>query len=157
MGLFSETLTQAILPADVIHPANYAANTYTTTGMDMSKGGRALYTLQVGVITGAATIDANLQSATNANFSDAANITNTNITQITSTNNSNTVVRIEVRSDQIAALTAGDKYCRLRVVLGTNAAFLAATGIVAPLYDKPAVTNTGLNTAVLTQNVVCNI
>lgn len=157
MSLFQQTLTQAVLPADIIHPANYAANTYTTTGMNMSKAGRALYTLQVGVITGAATIDANLQSATNANFSDAVNINATNITQITSTNNSNTCVRIEVRADQVIAQTAGDKYVRLRVVLGTNAAFLAATGVMAPLYNKPALTNTGLNTAVLIENTVCSI
>ncbi len=145
----TETMNQRMVPADKIDPANYAANTYTTGGIDMSRFRRAIWEVAVGVITGATTIDANLQSATNSNFSDAVNITGSNITQITSTNNSNTKFTVEVRADQIISQTAGDRYARLRVVTGTNAAFLSATGWGAEPVDLPIANNIGLNTAVL--------
>src|SRR6476620_4595087 len=118
MSLMVQTLNEGLLLGDQLAPANYSASTQTTTGMNLKYGARAQYTLQIGVITGAATIDANLQSATNANFSDAANITGSNITQITASSNSNTAVRLEVRADQMQQINQGDIYVRLRVVLG---------------------------------------
>lgn len=142
----TETMNQRMVPADKIDPANYAANTYTTGGIDMSRFKRAIWEIAVGVITGATTIDANIQCATNSNFSDAANISGSNITQITATNNSNTRVTVEVRADQ---LSAGDRYARLRIVSGTNAAFMSATGWGCEPHDNPIASNIGLNTTVL--------
>src|SRR5215475_4311459 len=111
---YTETGTQGIPPMDYILFTNAAAASYNSaTPIDMSKFKRAMYVLSVGTITGAATLDARLQSST-TNFGTAHNISATNITQITA---ANTIVTIEVRADQITGANAGDRYLRLNTTV----------------------------------------
>lgn len=157
--MMTEQMSQGLALADKIDPADYAANTYTSTGVDMGKGKRAMYEIQIGAITGAGTLDANLQSCALANFASGVhNITNSNITQITNAS-PNCRVTVEVRSDQVTQQNAGDIYVRLRVVTATNAVLFGATGWLGEGIQKPIANTTygaNLNTTLCPQRLVVN-
>ena len=138
--MYTEQLTQALSLADFIPPAN-TANSATpnySTGIDISKFKRVMYEIQIGAITGAGTVDAKLQSAAASNFASAHNITGSNITQVT---NANTRVTIEVRSDEVQQLNAGDRYVRLAVTIGANSVVFGATGWGGSAEHRPANAN----------------
>jgi hypothetical protein len=136
--MYTEQLTQALSVADKIDPSNAAAATYTSTGLDMQKFRRALYEIQIGAMAASSTLDANLQSCAQANFaSNVHNITSSNITQVPNTSN-NARVTIEVRDLQVATQNPGDRYVRLRVVIGTAAVYFGATGWGSEAPQKPA-------------------
>jgi hypothetical protein len=136
--MYTEQLTQALSVADKIDPSNAAAATYTSTGLDMQKFRRALYEIQIGAMAVSSTLDANLQSCAQANFASGVhNITSSNITQVPNTSN-NARVTLEVRDLQVATQNPGDRYVRLRVVIGTGAVYFGVTGWGSEAPQKPA-------------------
>ncbi len=150
--MMQETGAQGLALVDVLDPINAAANTYTSLGVDMSKFKRVMYEIQLGAATATGTtVDANLQSAAASNFASPHNITGSNITQITNFNNKR--ITVEVRSDQVHQLNNGDRYCRLRVVVGTNAVFLGATGWGIEPVHRPG-GQYDLNSTYVSQRVV---
>lgn len=159
--MMTEQLSQQLALADKIDPTAASADTYTSTGIDLSRAKRVMYEIQIGAITGAGTLDANLQSSSLANFaSDVADITNTNITQITNAS-PNCRVTIEVRSDQVEQQNSGHRYTRLQVITATNTVLFGATGWAGEGIQKPVsnlATNYGaqLNTTLVPQRLVCN-
>jgi hypothetical protein len=154
--MFQETLTQAIGPIDQIVPSNTvnSATPVTSTGIDMRLAKRCIYFIQIGAFTGAGTVDARLQSSAQANFNVAHNISTTNIVQVTNTG-PNTIVTLEVRSDEIMQANPGDRYCRLSVTIGANSVLFGAIGFGAEAPQSPG--NQNVNTTVVTQQVVATI
>ena len=51
--MYTEQMTQGLSLADQIFPANYAAATYNSNGLDMQKFHRALFVLEIGVMADA--------------------------------------------------------------------------------------------------------
>lgn len=141
--------------ADVYAPVANAAGTVTTTGIDLSKGKQAMYEIQIGAITGAATLDANLQSAALSNFQTPHNVTNSNIAQITNAS-PNCRVTLEVNADQIQQQNAGDRYVRLRVVTAVNTIVYGATGWLLEGGQQPMNTVADLNTTLVPQRLAVN-
>ena len=155
--MYTEQMTQGLWVADQIVPSNASnsANAYTSGGIDMSKVKRAIYYIQVGAITGAGTVDAKLQTSANANFNVVHNLNGSNgaITQLTNAS-PNTIVSLEVRSDQVEYLNPGDRYLRLAVTIGANSVIYGALGLGGEAIQKPASQYT--NTTTVPQQVVVN-
>lgn len=154
---FTEQVTQSTAPIDFIPPTNAgAASINSTPGIDMSKFKRAIYFIQNGLMTATGTLDARLQSSPSSTFaSNVVNITGTNIAQIlSSAGNNNSVVSIEVRSDQIIQQNPTHKFLRLNTTVGTAAVNFGAIGYGCESEQKPA--NQFVNTTLVTQQVVCN-
>jgi hypothetical protein len=153
--MFTEQMSQGLSCADKIDPSNAAASTYTSTYLDMQKFRRAMYEIQIGTMAASSTLDANLQSCANSNFASSVhNITNSNITQVVNTSTGNTRVTIEVRDLQVATQNPGDRYVRLRVVVGTAAVFFGATGWGSDAPQKPASAQDSLQNGNVNQRVV---
>lgn len=125
-----ESMTEREPVVDLLVPIANAAGTVTSLGVDMSKFKRVRYLINLGAVTGAGTLDANLQSAALSNFAVPHNVTNSNLTQVTNAvNGPNTIVSLEARADQIQQQNQGDRYVRLRVVIGTNTVLFGAIGL----------------------------
>lgn len=151
MSTINKRAKEKLSLADKLDPVSNAAGTVTTTGIDLSKGKQVMYEIQIGALPG--TLDANLQSAALANFQTPHNVTNSNITQLTSSN-ANTRVTLEVNADQVQQQNAGDRYVRLRVVIGTGNTVLGATGWLLEGGQQPLNTVADLNTVL--QRLVVN-
>ncbi len=150
--MFMETMAQQLAPIDVVNSLNTTANFNSAVGIDMSKFKRALYVLQLGVLNTAATLDARLQSGPNANFNITHNITGTNIAQVLAASNTNTIIMIEVRSDQIAQQNAGDRYLRLNCVVAGSSINIGVIGFGCEPIQRPA--SQYINTTIVPQEVV---
>jgi len=133
--MFTEQLTQALsIAAAPIHPASAGTGTADTGGIDMSKFRRALFVLDVGVFGSSATVDMKLQeSADNSSFTDLAG-TGVAITQLAAAGGNNRLATLEARAGQ---LSAGKRYLRARVTVGTAATLLSAVALGGEAVDKP--------------------
>ncbi len=153
--MMNETLTEQLAVADVIVPASASANTYVSLGVDMSKFKRVRYDVLVGAVTGAGTLDGNLQSCALSNFASGVhNITNSNLAQVTNAA-PNTVSTMEVRADQVEQQNHGDRYVRARIVTAVNTVLFGVIGHGGEAAQKPA-KNFGLNSTYVNQQVVTN-
>lgn len=150
--MFMETAKQAIAPIDVVNFGNTTANFNSAIGIDMSKFKRALFVLQIGVMNTAATLDARLQSSAYSSLNTVVNITGTNIAQIAAASNSNTIVLMEVRADQVAQQNAGHRYVRLNCTVGGSSINAGVIGYGLDPVQKPA--DQYVNTSIVTQEVV---
>jgi len=152
--MYTEQMTQRLFLAMGQPPANYAANAtpYYSGVVDMAKFKRALFVPILGVIDAAGTMDGRLQSCALANFASGVhNITGTNLTQVPNTA-ANTIVTMEIRSDQVAQQNAGDRYVRASTTITTNSIIYAILAIGDDAVQKPG--NAQNNTSVVTQQVV---
>ncbi len=147
-----ESVKQAMSPIDVRNFTNSAANFNTAVGIDMSKFKRAFYVIQIGVMNTGTTLDARLQSSAFSSLNTVVNITGTNIAQVAAASNSNTIITIEVRADQVAQQNAGHRYVRLNCVLGTSEANIAVIGYGCDPIQHPS--DQYVNTTIATQQVV---
>ena len=133
--MYTEQLSQALSIAGTeIDPVSQGAGTVTSGAVDMSKFHRTIFALMVGNIGGAGTVDAKLQQSANGS-SGWTDVTGSNITTVTA---SNKIVTLEIRYDQ---LTAGQRYVRLSVTVGTNAVLIAALAVGGEAVQKPASAN----------------
>src|SRR5262245_9129993 len=121
--MYTEQLTQALsIAATPVHPASVAPGTADTGGIDMQKFRRALFFLDVGVFGASATVDMKLQESIDTSaFTDLPG-TGVAITQLLQAGGNNKVVTLEVRAGQ---LSAGRRYIRARVTVGTAATLIA--------------------------------
>lgn len=152
--MMNETLTEQLAIVDYVPPVANAAGTVNSLGVDMSKFKRARFLIPIGAITGAGTLDANLQSSANANFNVVANITNSNITQVTNAA-PNTVQSMEVRADQVTQQSAGARYVRARVVTATNTIVYGIMALGGEPHQRPG-SQFNLNSTYLGTGVVVN-
>ncbi len=150
--MFMESMKQQLAPIDVVNIGNTTANFNSAIGIDMSKFKRALFVLQLGVLNTAATLDARLQSSAFSSLNTVVNITGTNITQVLAASNSNTIVLMEVRSDQVAQQNAGHRYVRLNCVVGGSSINIGVIGFGCEPIQRPA--DQYVNTTIVIQEVV---
>lgn len=150
--MFMESVKQAMAPIDVANFANTSANFNTAVGIDMSKFRRAFYVIQLGVMNTGTTLDARLQSSQYSSLNAVVNITGTNITQVAAASGTNTIVTVEVRSDQVAQQNAGHRYVRLNCVVGTSQANIAVIGFGCDPIQHPA--NQYVNATIVPEQVV---
>ena len=150
--MVTEQLTQGLAQVDQILPSNAAAGTVNSGGIDMQKFRRAIYVVEVGAMTASATLDAKLQSCSQANFASGVhNMTAGAITQIANTGN-NVVVTLETSDDAVNQQNPGDRYVRLQCVVSTAAVNFSAAGMGGEARQKPASAQN--NTTVVTQQLV---
>lgn len=131
--MFTEQLTQALsIPATPLLPDNRANNAtpYAVGPIDMSQFKRVMAIVNVGVLTGSATVTAYFQACTVSNGT-FANITGANNLTVLV----NTTETLEMRADQ---LPAGNRYLQLAVLIAANSAFTAATVLGGEAPYKPA-------------------
>jgi hypothetical protein len=143
-------MTQALsIAAAPIHPASVAVGTANTGGVDMQLFRRALFVLDVGAFGASATVDMKLQeSPDNATFTDLAG-TGVAITQLVAGGGNNRLATLEVRAGQ---LSAGKRYVRALVTVGTAATILACVALGGEADHKPG--NLGDIAAVAQRSVV---
>jgi hypothetical protein len=139
--MYMEQMTQALsIAAPGLAPISLAAATPTGTGgVDMSKFGRALFVLSVGVFGASATVDMKLQeSSDNATWTDMAvdipTISNVAITTLLAAGGNNREASLEVRADQ---LLAGKKFVRALITVGTAATLVQCTALGGEAVNKP--------------------
>ncbi len=134
--MYTEQMTQALTIVGKLDPVSQGAGTVTIADIDMSKLRRIMFILQVGALGAAGTVDAKLRSAKTSGgaYSDIAS---SSITQIVT--NSNKVVTLEIRQDQMESLqAAGYQYIELSVTVGANAVLISAIALGDSAPQKPA-------------------
>ena len=137
--MHTEQMTQALSIAGApVHPGSVSPGTADAGGIDMQKFKRALFVLDVGVFGASATVDLKLQeSVDNSAFTDLAG-TGVAITQLVAAGGNNRLATLEARAGQ---LSAGKRYLRARVTVGTAATILCCIPIASPADYKPASQN----------------
>lgn len=153
--MFMETVKEMFSPMDFINQSNAAIASYNSAiPIDLSKYKRALFVISIGVMNTAATFDARLQTAVNANFNAGVhNIASTNIAQITNAAaNTNIKKTIEIRSDQVAQANPGDKFVRLNCTVAGSTVNFEVVGYGVEPVQKPSSQN--VNTTIVTEQVV---
>ena len=133
--MHTEQLTQALsIAAAPVHPQSVAVGTADTGGVDMQKFRRSLLILDVGAFGASATVDMKLQESTdNSTFTDLAG-TGVAITQLAAAGGNNRLATLEARAGQ---LSAGKRYLRARVTVGTAATTLACLALGGEAVNKP--------------------
>ncbi len=133
--MYTEQLSQALsIAAAEIDPVSQAAGTVTSGAVDLSKFHRSLFVVMVGSVGASGTVDAKLQQSSTGS-SGWTDVAGSNITQVTA---GNKIVTLEIRPEQ---LTAGQRYVRLSVTVGTNAVLIAALALGGEAVQKPASAN----------------
>lgn len=145
--MYTEQLTQALsLAAAPLHPASVAPGTADTGGLDMQRFRRVLFVLDIGAFGASATVDMKLQESTdNAVYTDLAGGA---ITQMAQAGGNNKLATLEVRAGQ---LSAGKRYVRARVTVGTAATTLCCIPLGGEADFKPG---SALDIAPVVQRVV---
>lgn len=133
--MLTEQMTEAIsIPVASLPPSNTSNNAtaYTVGPVNMAYFNRIMAHIQLGVLTGAATVQAYFQSS-NANNGTFANVTSG--PTIGTVNTANTEYTLEMRGDQVPA---GNSWVRLQILVSANAAFTAAALYGSQSPYKPA-------------------
>jgi hypothetical protein len=133
--MYTEQMSQGLsIAAAPVHPQSVSAGTADTGGIDMQHFRRALFILDVGTFGSGATVDLKLQeSADNSSFTDLAG-TGVAITQLVAAGGNNRLATLEARAGQ---LSAGKRYLRARVTVGTAATTLACLALGGEAVNKP--------------------
>ncbi len=133
--MYTEQLSQALSIAAIpVHAQNAGVGTSDCGGIDMQKFRRALFVLDVGAFGASATVDMKLQeSVDNATFTDLAG-TGAAITQLLAAGGNNRLATLEARAGQ---LSAGRRYLRARVTVGTAATQLCLIPLGGEAIFKP--------------------
>jgi hypothetical protein len=145
--MITEQLTQALsIAAAPVVPQTLNNSTQKTGGVDMSKFHRALFIVAIGSVTEGGSLTAKLQESvdtTDGNFTDVTGGAATAVTE------SNKVVTLEARADQ---LTAGKRY--LRAVLTETGSENVVCGCVALGGEAVQKSGSAQDTAAVTQRLV---
>ena len=137
--MHTEQMTQALsIAAAPLNPGSVSPGTADTGGLDMQKFKRALFVLDVGAFGASATVDMKLQeSVDNSAFTDLAG-TGVAITQLVAAGGNNRLATLECRHGQ---LSAGKRYLRARVTVGTAATTLCCIPLGGDADWKPGSAN----------------
>ncbi len=135
--MLTEQLSQALsIAAAPVHPQSVAVGTASTAGIDMSRFRLAVFVLDVGAFGASATVDMKLQqSADNLTFADIAGSA---ITQLAAAGGNNRLATIEIRDGE---LSAGSRYVRALITVGTAATILQCLALGGEAVDKPGSAN----------------
>lgn len=109
----------------VISPRSAAAGTVSTAWLDMQQLFTALVLLSIGAFGANATIDAQIEQATDANGTNAKPIPASQITQLVAAGGNDRQVQIDLRQEDFDR-NAGFRFFRLTVTVGTAATQLSA-------------------------------
>lgn len=125
----------------IIDPDAYAANTYKTGAIDMSKWEEVMFVAQVGDMGSSATVDIDIYEYTDASDGGANKLTTKSATQLTQAGaDDNKQVVINVRREDLN-IDGGLRYLKAWAIIGTQAVDfgLVAIGMVprnAPASDN---------------------
>lgn len=135
--MLTEQLSQALsIAAAPVHPQSVAVGTAATGGIDMSHFRRAIFLLDVGAFGASATVDMKLQQAPdNVTFTD---VPSGAITELNAAGGNNRLATLEIRDDE---LSAGNRYVRALVTVGTAATTLGCLALGGEAVDKPGSAN----------------
>jgi hypothetical protein len=152
--VYTEQLTQALALADQIPPQSVNNANTASTGIDMSKCRRALFDVQIGTYTGAATVQAVLQTCSLANFASGVHNMTGGITSAFNNANNNTHLTLETTDEAVAQQNPGDRYVRVTIIVGVNAVVVGATGWAGEAPHKPSSLVSGLGSNVVLSQLV---
>lgn len=153
--IFSETLTQCLCDYSYLPPQSVNNTTVSTPVVDMSLFTRAQFNVMMGLAGGAGVLAVQLQSSPLANFATIHNMTGAVVTNMSGASVNNTLVTVEVRSDQVIYQNSGDRYVRLNLTGSGNPVTIGCLGIGACAPQGPGGTQ-NVNTSVVTQQIVCS-
>jgi hypothetical protein len=153
--VYQEQLSQALALLGAIDPVSQGAGSVNSPSIDLQKVKRALFVLDVGVFGASATVDMKLQvSPDNSVWTDLANVTPATFTgaaiaQLVAAGGNNRQARLEIRADQLAAITspAGARYARVVVTVGVAATLICVLCFGGESEQKPASQYNGASVA----------
>ena len=121
----NQKLSESLAVLATIDPASQAAGTASTGWVDAKNFAALLAVVDVGVFGASATVDANLQQATDNVGTNVKAVTGKAITQLLAAGGNNRQVEINCRSDELD-ITNGFEFVRLNVIVGTAATLTSA-------------------------------
>ncbi len=140
----TEQASQGVaIPGAAIAPVS-SSSTTKTGAVDMTKYRRALFLVAVGVFGSSATVDAKLQESvdtTDGNFTD---VSGGAVTQLLAAGGNNRIVTLEIDAEK---LTAGKKFTRVAVTVGTAASLVTAIPLGIDAVQKPGSQNNDTSVA----------
>ena len=143
--MMTEQLSQALsLAASPVVPQTLNNSTQKTGGVDMNKFHRALFVVTVGSVAAGGSLSAKLQESvdtTDGNFTD---VSGGAITQLLAAGGDNRSAILEIDA---AKLTAGKKYTRVKVTVGTAASLVTAFALGVDPVQKPGSQNNDTSVA----------
>jgi hypothetical protein len=152
--MYTEQLTQSLALADTIGPQSVNNTNVSSTGIDMSKARRCLFDIQIGTYTGAATVQAVLQTSASSTFASGVHNMTGGITSALNNANNNTHLTLETTDEAIQNQNSGDRYARVTIIVGVNAVVVGATGWAGEAEHKPVQKILGLNTTTVPSQLV---
>jgi hypothetical protein len=116
----NQKLSEALAVLATIDPASQAASTVSTGWLDTKQYLALLAIVDVGVFGASATVDANIQQATDGTGTGAKLVTGKSITQLLAAGGNNRQVEINIKPDELDVANSFE-WIRLNVVVGTAA------------------------------------
>lgn len=140
----NEQASQGVaIPTTMIAPVS-SSSTVKSGGVDMTRYRRAMFIVGVGAFGASATVDAKLQESvdtTDGNFTDVAGGA---ITQLLAAGGNNRMAVLEIDAEKV---TAGKKYVRVVVTVGTAASLVTAIPLGVDAIQKPGSQNNDTSVA----------
>jgi hypothetical protein len=147
-------LANSLCLVDKLDPVSQAAATVTMAAVDMLFFERILYTVQVGAVGGAGTVDFQLQGSVNGTTGWTL-LTGKQITQITAANK---VAKVGATGEDVGTQPATSgvtyyRYIRGQLIVGTNAVLIAVTAYASLGRYRPEVAASGKELAAVIQTI----
>ena len=140
----TEQASQGIAIPGVMIPPVSTSSHKESGPVDMTKFRRAMFIVGVGAFGSSATVDAKIQESvdtTDGNFTD---VTGGAITQLLAAGGDNRVAVLEIDAEK---LTAGKKFTRVKVTVGTAASLVTAFALGVDPIQKPGSQNNDTSVA----------
>jgi hypothetical protein len=147
-------LATSLCLVDKLDPVSQGAGAVNMAAVDMLFFNRVLYTVQVGAVGGAGTIDFKLQGSI-LGTSTWVDLTGRAITQITAANK---VAKVGVTAEDVGTQPATSgvtyfRYVRGVLTVGTNAVLIAVTAYASIGRYRPEVAASGKELSAVTQTI----
>jgi hypothetical protein len=140
----TEQASQGIAIPGVMIPPVSTISTKKSGAVDMTRFRKALFLVGVGAFGASATVDAKIQESvdtTDGNFTD---VTGGAVTQLVAAGGDNRIVILEIGA---GSLSAGKKFTRVVVTVGTAATLVTAFALGADAAQKPGSQNNDTSVA----------
>lgn len=142
--MITEQASQGIAIPGVMIPPVSTSSVKKSGAVDMTKFRKAMFIVGVGAFGASATVDAKIQESvdtTDGNFTD---VTGGAITQLAAAGGDNRIALLEIAA---GSLTAGKKYTRVVVTVGTAATLVTAFALGVEAAQKPGSQNNDTSVA----------
>jgi hypothetical protein len=132
--IYTEQLSQGLGVVGSIHSANQVVGSSLTEAIDLSKGRRFLFVVDVGTVGASATVDFVVQGATTS----GGTYTNIAATAVTTITANNKVAVVEVTAEQVQGLGLGYTFLKGKLTIGVAASQASVVAYSAVTRNEPS-------------------